>query len=720
MSRFFLAAAALFAIIPTSFTVARAQIPALTCATTATPLLIRAEGITERTGDIVISCSGGNAGAQFTENVTVSLNVNVTNRIDANNVTDMILEADSGSGPQLVTVPGVLVSPTTVSWNGAKFKLSPQGALAITIANLRGNATQAIPSPGGQIFATLAVSGTGGFSVNNAALSVATTTPGLYTNHSSTQVCNQTGASVPGNSSFASFISAGAIFFTTRVTEGFAAALAPKADQQNLDADTGHRILVQYSGFPTGTQLYLPVAVAGSDALQPTAGGDFGPPASGGKYAPGKSSLLLSLVSGADANGAGGTPLYTPGAAGSPAVTFDALQQIPVAADGSASAVYEVMDSSDFSLETAQFPTFVNIPKIFTGQVYQTNETVMLAPVSTVITASTSAPIPRFVATPAASDCAVLNDCSADYFPHVTTDQASLTYTVVAGSISTSPLQVSNSGTGTMDWSASATYQNGSGWLYVYPSNGTNSENIYVAADARQLSPGVYHGTVEINAGPAGIFSIPVTLTVAAPAAGSAPTITSVTSSANFWGGPITAGSLATIMGTNFNAANVSVEFDNQPATILFRNTQQINLLVPAGLTAKGTTEMTLMLDTTKVGPVAVAIAPFAPAIFPGAILNQDSSVNGSAHAAAPGSVIQIFGTGVSTTGTVTGIIGGEIIGHAYYAGAAPGLPGVQQVNLRVPADAQSGTAQVQICEVAAGSSAAPACSAPMTITIGE
>lgn len=173
-------------------------------------------------------------------------------------------------------------------------------------------------------------------------------------------------------------------------------------------------------------------------------------------------------------------------------------------------------------------------------------------------------------------------------------------------------------------------------------------------------------------------------------------------------------------MGTNFNASNVSVEFDNQAATILFRNTQQINLLVPAGLTARGTTRMTLMLDSTKVGPVTVAIAPFAPAIFPGAILNQDASVNGSAHPAAPGSVIQIFGTGVSTAGTVTGVIGGETIGHAYYAGAAPGLPGVQQVNLRVPADAKSGSSQVQICEAAAGSTGAPVCSPAMAVTIGK
>ncbi len=50
------------------------------------------------------------------------------------------------------------------------------------------------------------------------------------------------------------------------------------ATSQNLNADTGTRIIVQYSGFPAGAQLFVPTVVAGSDATQPTAGGDLGCP----------------------------------------------------------------------------------------------------------------------------------------------------------------------------------------------------------------------------------------------------------------------------------------------------------------------------------------------------------------------------------------------------------------------------------------------------------
>src|ERR1035441_2385422 len=71
-----------------------------TCGAAAVPLQVRAEGLTERMGDIVLDCSGSKPGAVLSGNVIISLQgVNITNRVDSNNQTvDTVLFVDYGSG----------------------------------------------------------------------------------------------------------------------------------------------------------------------------------------------------------------------------------------------------------------------------------------------------------------------------------------------------------------------------------------------------------------------------------------------------------------------------------------------------------------------------------------------------------------------------------------------------------------------------------------------
>jgi hypothetical protein len=57
------------------------------CTPTAVPALVRGEGLAERMGDILISCTGGPPGGVVGGNLTVFLNVNVTNKL-INNFTD--------------------------------------------------------------------------------------------------------------------------------------------------------------------------------------------------------------------------------------------------------------------------------------------------------------------------------------------------------------------------------------------------------------------------------------------------------------------------------------------------------------------------------------------------------------------------------------------------------------------------------------------------------
>jgi uncharacterized protein (TIGR03437 family) len=99
----------------------------------------------------------------------------------------------------------------------------------------------------------------------------------------------------------------------------------------------------------------------------------------------------------------------------------------------------------------------------------------------------------------------------------------------------------------------------------------------------------------------------------------------------------------------------------------------------------------------------------------PGAILNQDNSVNGPGNAAAKGSIVQVFMTGegqtspASVTGKITTAtlpppqvtpapllpVGVLINGQPAtwtYAGEAPNLAaGLMQLNVQIPLNAQSG-----------------------------
>lgn len=483
------------------------------------------------------------------------------------------------------------------------------------------------------------------------------------------------------------------------MTEGFAGAFSPRSAIQGLNADSGTRFIVQYSGFPQGAQLFVPTVIAGSDAVQPTAGGDFGVPASGGKYAPGgNGSLLLSLVQGTDSNGAGGAPLFSPGAPGSGTVSLDAMTQLPLT-NGSAFAVYEVMDSNPFLIESAQFPTFLGLAA--NGGSAQTSETVSFAPVSTVVIATASDPIPRFQQQTPPSDCTIVGDCGASYFPRLSVLESSLTYSAVAGSnFQANYIEVQNASGGVMNWTASITYQSGSGWLSVSPASGVNNGTIRVDATPGSLAAGTYQATLTIDAGPgAGARTIPITLTITpAPGAIAGPVVASVVNAATFSAGPVAPGSIATIVGSAFTGSDLTVALDGTPAQILFSNDTQINVVVPAALGAAATAQLTVAANGVASAPQNMALAPFAPGIFQNGVLNQDYSVNGPAHPAALGTVIQIFATGLSGNGTITAKIGNQVVNQPYYAGAAPGLVGVQQVDLIVPTDLPAGSTGVSVC----------------------
>jgi uncharacterized protein (TIGR03437 family) len=140
------------------------------------------------------------------------------------------------------------------------------------------------------------------------------------------------------------------------------------------------------------------------------------------------------------------------------------------------------------------------------------------------------------------------------------------------------------------------------------------------------------------------------------------------------------------------------VIFNGIPGQILFSNATQINLVVPASLVGKPSAPVVVTVDGNASAPLTVNLAPFAPGIFANGVLNQDYSINSSKQPAAPGSIIQIYATGLSGTGVITAKIGSEVMTQPYYAGAAPGFAGLQQVDLILPANLTGSSANVSVC----------------------
>ena len=675
----------------------------LVCVPGGVQVVVASEGLTEPLGDILLSCTQGTPGAIVTGNLTVFLSVNITNKIASNNITDAIVTLDTGAGPVVASVVGELTAPNRVVFTGLTFTVPASGNLSIGISNLRGNASQLGLTPQQVITASLSTS----FAVAEQSISaIGITQRALLANVvSGTVQC--AGSPLPPAISVSNLFAAGTRVSSMRVTEGFGNAFRKKDPL----SDTGTRIMLNYSGFPAGSRLFVPDAIAGSDAVAQTSAGDLGTPQAGGQYAASADgTLLLVRVLSPAADGSGGTLAYTYPGAGT--ATLDGATEVPLSG-GAGMAVYEAVDSNQFVRESAQIPTFLGLSAAAIQGTVLANVDVSLAPVSTVGVAS-SGPVPRYVAVAPLSDCDALADCNAAYFPHLVVGGPALNFAAAPGAFLQTKYEILyNTGSGEMPWTATTTITSGPQWLTLSPPSGFTAQTLRVDAHPELVPPGTYTTTVIIDAGPiAGSSSLPVTFTVGDPS----PSVTTVQNSATLQPGPLVAGSLATVLGHNFGSGSVAT-FDGQPAQQLSTSDSQIILQVPAKLAGKTTSQVVIINDAIPGSPAAVSLAPVAPGVF--GVLNQDNTLNGAAHPAPRASVLQVFATGLISpgSGTVSARIAGREIPSLYYAGPAPGLPGMQQVNVTVPGDLAGVTTNVQVCAV---SGAQPVCSPPVSLVIGN
>jgi uncharacterized protein (TIGR03437 family) len=664
----------------------------LLCTPAAAPSLLRAEGLAEPLGDIVLSCTG--APGPVSMSLGVLLSVPVTNRAAAGGAIDVALTVDTPSGPVPAGAGATLTGISSVSLGGIHFTVPESGAVTLRISNLRAAVAQQGISNETPIQALLTVAGD--VLLTNTVLSVGIPQRSLLSTGNSSTVNCYGSPSPTGAITMASLFSAGARIASTRVTEGFLDAF----DKRGAGADSGVRIVVRYSGFPEGARIFVPDAIAGSDAVQPTSGGDLTATVSAGVYDPDSRPLLLVRVAGADASGAGGTLAYTPGAPGSGPVLLDGATEIALTG-GSGEAVYEVVNANPMVRESAEIPTFFALPPAGGAVAPAGRQSVSLGPVSEIATATAADPVPRFVQATPPPDCSVIGDC--DVFPKLAVNAPPLIFTAESGGPPVGAyIPVGNVGGGALAWDVRATYENGSDWMRwaVNPVLPYSWGAVALTISPAGLAPGVYKGTLIIDAGlTAGSQLLPVTLTVVPP---SQPYVTGITDAATFGTGPFAPGSLVTVWGVKLSKATVSVLFDGIAAKQLYSGDRQINLQVPPELAGRASANMVVTVDGQSTKPRMVDLAPVAPAIFANGILNQDWSVNSATNAASAGSIVSIWATGLAAAerSTISVRLGDRDIASLEYAGPAPTLAGVDQVNLRIPADLAPATADLQLCAV--------------------
>jgi uncharacterized protein (TIGR03437 family) len=299
----------------------------------------------------------------------------------------------------------------------------------------------------------------------------------------------------------------------------------------------------------------------------------------------------------------------------------------------------------------------------------------------------------------------------------------------------------------------SATAASTGNWLQVTPATGTAPATLNVTIDPTTLtSTGAQTGTITVagTGSTTGSTTVNVTINVTAPL----PTIAGVTNGASFAAAStISAGEVISLFGTNIGPSTpvgltssvldpngnvpktlggVQVLVGGYPAAMIYASGTQVSAVVPYEIASpvfrvSPNVQVKYLGQTSNGVPVTQVTS--APGLFtanssgagPGAILNQNSTLNAPANPANKGDTVVIYMTGEGqtnpqgVTGKVTTVnpagnpltpqpllpvavlIDGQPAKVAFY-GEAPGIvSGVMQVNVQIPANARSGDLPITV-----------------------
>jgi len=295
-------------------------------------------------------------------------------------------------------------------------------------------------------------------------------------------------------------------------------------------------------------------------------------------------------------------------------------------------------------------------------------------------------------------------------------------------------------------WSSSSNVS----WLHITGgSSGSGSGNVGYQVDGNTSD--ARSGIITVFAAPG--VQIPFTVTQQAPGP-PAPVLNSVNNAASYASDAVSPGLIVTLFGQNLgpkplvplqvsggalttSLGGTQVLFDGVAAPMIYSFQTQVSAVAPYGLAGKTSTQVQVNYNGIVSNTVTMPVQASTPGIFsldstglgPGAILNQDFSINSTALPAARGSVVSIYCTGGGTTSPA--VADGSIVSAApplpqlttqpvsvsvgginatvSYAGGVPGsVAGLTQINAQVPANAAPGNGIPVVIKIGTASSTAP------------
>jgi hypothetical protein len=607
------------------------------CQLSGVPLEMRAHGLAEPVGEVVLRCMGGAPFSSVEGTFQLAISSLVANRPDQGYLNEAGVALDlNGTWQPLFGVRARLLEPNSVVFDPFVTSFDANGQLGLRFSGVRSETRN-------EVIALVGFSGNPQLPVPVATVVVGRGT-GIGLGAVSTATIPRASPELPPDVDFAALVNLRAPFITTRFTESGAAVLRPRANQH----EGGVRVVVQFPGVPEGGRVFVPAAIAGSSALQPTSGGNLGAPPAGGQYmALPAATLVLSLIRGADPDGVGGNQVFFP----LPSInTLDRVEPAEFV-DGLHYAVYEVLDANQGQLESAQFPAWVVMPPDWRAGGPVLRSQVSIGPVSDARGAQALAPVPRFAANVAANDCGLVNDCAAPYFPHLRVTPITPTeFTAPAGSgHQIGNVIVENTGGNLLEWVVTVRYMNGADWVRFFPAAGVDRATVRYDVLPAALAPGEYRAELVITgAAGAGVSVTPIVLRVTEPLppAEPPPVVRDVVKAGNRLPGPVAPGSLAIVLGEGFTGES-SVIVGGIPARVLLAEPGELLIEVPPAIDpALARAPVVVDRGGLQSTPWGVELAPVAPAVL-FALNEDDGERNGAGFPVMAGRVLQLYVTGL-------------------------------------------------------------------------
>jgi uncharacterized protein (TIGR03437 family) len=204
---------------------------------------------------------------------------------------------------------------------------------------------------------------------------------------------------------------------------------------------------------------------------------------------------------------------------------------------------------------------------------------------------------------------------------------------------------------------------------------------------------------------------------VAPPANQPAQPVVMATVNAASYGSEVAAGSIVTLFGSELSSTTASaqgvplptvlgstmVRIGGEAALLYYVSPDQINLVVPK---APADAEVVVLREDLESDPLSLSLTMYAPGVFtldgmpggPAAGLHADGRIVGPADPAARGETIQLFLTGMGVRNplmlrpdVLPVVRVGDVPAEIAFSGDAPGYPGLDQINFKVPLDAPAG-----------------------------